>query len=235
MPLAAHGVTHPGRRTSNEDAMLVDLAIGLFVVADGMGGHRAGEIASDLAVQTIRRSLLNGSAADADLLETAVRRANEQILRAASLQPDYAGMGTTVVAMLIRDDRPTVMNVGDSRAYQWAGGSLSQLTRDDSWIAATLDAGASAEDVRSHPMRHVLTKVVGVQPDLDVATSGCDLAVGDVLLLCSDGLHGSVPDTAIARELASGRPVEEIADRLVEEALSRGATDNVTAVVIRRT
>src|SRR5687768_8295746 len=129
MPLAAHGVTLAGRRAINEDAMLVDPAMGLFVVADGMGGHRAGEIASGLAVDTIR-SVMTAEQPSGDLLCHAVECANDHILAAASHNPDQAGMGTTVTALLISAGALEFVNVGDSRMYRWRAGALTQLTQD---------------------------------------------------------------------------------------------------------
>src|SRR5687767_4433697 len=119
MSFAAHGVTHPGRRPSNEDAFVVDPELGLFVVADGMGGHQAGEVASELAVDTIRRTVAAGGSRRKRMLEQAVGRANETILAAAATRPDYEGMGTTVVAVLVSGARAVYVSVGDSRLYQW--------------------------------------------------------------------------------------------------------------------
>src|SRR5262245_36363379 len=160
MPLAAFGVTHQGRRSTNEDAWLVDLDLGLLVVADGMGGHNAGEVASALAVKVIREVFESGTPPSQALLVRAVQTANERILAAAAEQPSHSGMGTTVVAVLIMDTRAFYTSVGDSRVYLWRGGHLTQLTRDDSWLAETLDGAVeAAQDIGAHPMRHVLTKV----------------------------------------------------------------------------
>jgi serine/threonine protein phosphatase PrpC len=166
MPLAAFGVTHQGRRSTNEDAWLVDLDLGLLVVADGMGGHNAGEVASALAVSVIREVFeSSGTPPTEALLVRAVQLANERILTAAAKQPAHSGMGTTVVAVLILDTHAFYTSVGDSRVYLWRSGHLTQLTRDDSWLAETLNgAGEYVQDIGAHPMRHVLTKVVGLRP-----------------------------------------------------------------------
>jgi PPM family protein phosphatase len=234
MALAAHGVTHTGRRSTNEDAMLVDVALGLFVVADGMGGHKAGEVASALAVETIRGFIAAGAPATTSLLEDGVRRANEEILAEAGRQTDCAGMGTTVVLAVVTEQRMFFASVGDSRVYLWHTGTLTQLTQDDSWVARVLSEGASVADVRQHPMRHVLTKVVGLHLEMEPAAGECPFGPGDALLLCSDGLHGSLSDEAIATTLGAAGGVVDIAERLVERALAHGASDNVTAVVVRR-
>jgi PPM family protein phosphatase len=235
MPLAAFGVTHQGRRSTNEDALLVDLDRGLLVVADGMGGHNAGEVASALAVNVIREVFeSSGTPPTETLLVRAVQIANERILAAAAEQPAHSGMGTTVVAVLILDTRAFYTSVGDSRVYLWRSGHLTQLTRDDSWLAETLEgAGEYAQDIGAHPMRHVLTKVVGLRPELDATASECPLGAGDSLLLCSDGVHGAVPHELLASMMSSQRGVEDVAQNVVRSAIARGATDNVTAVVAR--
>src|SRR5262245_2760216 len=140
MPLAASGVTHQGRRSTNEDAWLVDLDLGLLVVADGMGGHNAGEVASALAVKVIREVFQSdGSPPSQALLIRAVQVANQRILAEAAEQPAHSGMGTTVVAVLVIDEHAYYTSVGDSRIYLWRNGRLTQLTRDDSWLAETLN------------------------------------------------------------------------------------------------
>jgi PPM family protein phosphatase len=235
MPLAAYGVTHQGRRSTNEDAWLVDLDLGLLVVADGMGGHNAGEVASAIAVKVIREVFgSSGTPPSEALLSRAVDVANERILAAAGEQPEFSGMGTTVVAVLIIEERAFYTSVGDSRVYLWRGGRLTQLTRDDSWLAETLNgASEAAQDIGAHPMRHVLTKVVGLRPELGATVSECPLDAGDSLLLCSDGVHGAVPHELLASMMSSERAVEDVAENVVRSAIARGATDNVTAVVAR--
>jgi PPM family protein phosphatase len=235
MALAAHGVTHPGRRPTNEDALLIDLPLGLFVVADGMGGHNAGEIASDLAITTIQERMAVDDVEIGERLEDAVRLANARILEASRRRADYTGMGTTVSAVVVDAGRATYVSVGDSRVYRMHGGGLTQLTRDDSWLSNALATGMTLtqSEIDTHPMRHVLTEVVGVRSDIDPTVADCGLAAGDVLLVCSDGLHGAVQQERMASALASGRSVDDIAASLVEQALARGATDNVTALVVR--
>ena len=232
MPLAAHGVSHKGRRKTNEDSMVVDPARGLFVVADGMGGHNAGEVASALAVQTLQEAL-DGEPPTESALSEALSLANDRVLAAAASDPTYQGMGTTVVAACVTDGRLIFGNVGDSRIYHLRARRLEQLTRDDSWVSRVLPAEAlSSEELLRHPMRHVLTKVVGLRDDMEPTVESIDLSSGDVLLLCSDGLHGSVGDDAIAKQLGRGDPVETIAQELVDQALAAGASDNITVVVV---
>ena len=233
MRLAASGVTHQGRRSTNEDSWLVDLDLGLLIVADGMGGHNAGEVASALAVEVIRETLVaSGRRPDQGLLEQAVETANGRILAAATGQPDHAGMGTTVVAALVTDGRAIYASVGDSRAYLWRDGRLTQLTRDDSWLAETLhEVGDDQNHDLRHPMRHVLTKVVGLRPDLRATSAECPFTSGDRLLLCSDGVHGAVPPEVLTNMLGSHRAVSAVAGDIVRTAIARGASDNATAIV----
>jgi protein phosphatase len=235
MSLAAHGVTHQGRRTTNEDAFLVDPDRGLFVVADGMGGHNAGEVASSLAVKAIGEFLADGTPASLNVLDEALRLANDHILKVAGQKPDYTGMGTTVAAVYLRDEEAVYAHAGDSRVYLWHKGVLTQLTRDDSWVAAAMNGMADdAREMEQHPMRHVLTKVVGLRPELQPSVAETPFVAGDVLLLCSDGVHGAVSVDKLGQLLASSKPVASVAESVVREALSHGATDNVTAVVVRR-
>jgi len=235
MSLAAHGVTHPGRRTTNEDAFLVDANRGLFVVADGMGGHNAGEVASSLAVKAIGEFLADGTPASLNVLDEALRLANDHILTVAGEKPDYTGMGTTVAAVYMRDGEAVYAHAGDSRVYLWHKGQITQLTRDDSWVAAAMNGlSDDSHELDQHPMRHVLTKVVGLRPELQPSVAECPFVDGDVMLLCSDGVHGAVSVEKLGQLLASRNPIATVAESVVREALAHGATDNVTAVVIRR-
>jgi protein phosphatase len=251
MQLSAYGATHPGRRASNEDALLVELALGLFVVADGMGGHKAGEVASRIAVDSIHEfieqsrgredvtwpfGLDSTLSVDANRLRTALRVANRRVLEASEERPDCMGMGTTVVAVLVTPECLVFAGVGDSRVYLWTGGAVLQLTQDDSWVATVLahEPGMTESALAQHPMRHVLTSVVGARADTEPRVEERPFSEGDVVLLCSDGLHGAVTAVDIASALGSGRDVAEIPQVLVDAALARGASDNVTAVVIRR-
>jgi PPM family protein phosphatase len=250
LTITAFGVTHPGRvRPSNEDAMHWDTGSGLFVVADGMGGHQAGEIASQLAIETLT-TFLASSHADRDLtwpygfdpslsfngnrLLTAVKLANRKIYQAGEEQQDYAGMGTTIVAAIIEGGQLTFCGVGDSRLYLFAPSGFVQLTHDDSWVATVLahEPGVDESTLAHHPMRHVLTNVVGARDETEVEIGECALRGGETLLLCSDGLHGTLDALTIELLLAGGGRVEELAERLVVAALDRNASDNVTALLV---
>jgi len=213
----------------------VDHELGLFVVADGMGGHNAGEVAAGIAVETIARVLRSDHVRTGARLEHALRAANDSILESAAERPECAGMGTTVSAVLALESGCAVASVGDSRVYRWRGGRLEQLTHDDSWVSQLFpEEGPGSEQARErHPMRHVLTEVVGVRPNLEPGFELFDLAPGEAFLLCSDGLHGVLSNERLSACFESG-DVRSIATRLVDEAVKRGASDNVTAVVVRR-
>jgi protein phosphatase len=235
MQLASHGVSHKGRRKSNEDSMVIDLDRGLFVVADGMGGHNAGEVASALAVKTLHDFFSQASHPNEATLSEALCLANDQVLNAAASNATYEGMGTTVVAAFVSDGSVVFGSVGDSRIYLLHSGALQQLTSDDSWVSRVLPADAiGSEEASRHPMRHVLTKVIGLREDMEPSVGTSPFANGDTLLLCSDGLHGVMNDEAIAAMLRRTDGVDVIASQLVERALTSGSTDNVTAVVVRK-
>jgi protein phosphatase len=213
----------------------VDQDAGLFVVADGMGGHNAGEVASGMAIEALARVVRASTGRSSALLEEAVREANAEIFAAAARRPDCAGMGTTVAAVLVTDAGVSIASVGDSRVYRLRGGRLVQLTEDDSWISKMLGDGPplTQAEIDQHPMRHVLTEVVGVRADLLPNARETDVSTGDVYLLCSDGLHGVVPAHDLAELLGASHDVHAVTDDLVRRALNAGASDNVTAVVLR--
>jgi protein phosphatase len=238
-------------RKQNEDASVCDADLGLFIVADGMGGHNAGEVASRLAIEAVRTFLADARdddtltwpfgidpqlSRDANWMRTALRLANRRVWRASADREDYAGMGTTMAIALVSDTMATFGWVGDSRIYSYQDGSLEQLTRDDSWVASLLEENPSMDPVAlaGHPMRNVLTKVIGANEDVDPAISERPLAPGQILLLCSDGLHGLVSAEEMRDVLASEPDMEKAAARLVQQALDRGAPDNVTVVLARQ-
>jgi protein phosphatase len=236
MGVTAHGATHPGPRTSNEDAFLIDTTGGVFVVADGMGGHNAGEVASGLAVESIRTFVADEDHPSTDGLEEAVRVANRHILDTAARRPECSGMGTTVAVALVTPTGAILSSVGDSRIYRLRSGRLTQLTQDDSWIAKLQSEGVAMtqSEIERHPMRHVLTDVVGTRADLTPHAEEHAFEPGDMLLICSDGLHGILRPDLIQELLSADGSVSAVTEALVSTALANGATDNVTAVVLRR-
>jgi len=248
--LTAHGVTDRGRvRPTNEDALVCEPALGLFVVADGMGGHQAGEVASALAVDTIKSFLARSQETQdftwpygidpalsfqANRLMTAIKLANRRVVKAGESRDDYAGLGTTVVAALVADGRISYAGVGDSRIYSYATGRLEQMTQDDSWSATVLSrSGMDPGAIASSPMRNVLTKALGARDQLDVDVHERPLRENETLLLCSDGLHGVLDEESIAKALSASGTPGDIAQTLVQLALDHKSTDNVTALVVR--
>ena len=250
--IEAYGRTDVGRRRKvNEDSYLVSPETSLYAVCDGMGGHNAGEVASRMAIETISAFITRSAVEkeitwpwgldanlsfDANRLKTAIRLANARVFQAADNREELTGMGTTVVTALVSGDTMTVGSAGDSRCYLVRGGELKQLTRDDSWVSAALGEGIlNSDDVERHPLRNVITKAVGARDaiDLDVLEHG--LQPGDVVMLCSDGLHGMIGDQEIGKILKSSPDsLEETSARLVDAANEAGGRDNVTVVLLRR-
>jgi len=247
----ACGVSDVGRvRKTNEDCFVSDPEVRLFAVADGMGGHGAGEVASRLAIEAIS-GFIQRSANDTDFswpygidqslsidgnrLRTAIHLANRRIFRSAESNDDYNGMGTTIVGLLVNGSRMSVGHVGDSRLYLLSQGTLEQLTHDDSWAATILahDPRLGPADIANHPMRHVLTNVLGARELVDIHLAERDLVGGEMILLCSDGLHGVLDHNAVSELLRGAPDVDSAAHRLVETALQRGSRDNVTALVVK--
>ena len=227
-------LSHVGlRRELNEDTYYGDSELGLWLVADGMGGHEYGEVASALARETIVREIRQGTP-----LAQAIRIADEEIIRASKKRNDALPMGTTVVAARIHGGRFEVAWVGDSRVYLWRNGQLAQLSQDHSYVQELIRQGAiSVDQARSHPQRNVVTQALGVTDPktLNVETMSGDLAPGMQLLLCSDGLTEEVDDRAISQVLAHTEcSAQECVDGLVAAALDGGGSDNVTVVLVRR-
>jgi serine/threonine protein phosphatase PrpC len=249
--LTAHGATHPGRvRKINEDSWFCDTDLGVFVVADGMGGHSAGEVASKLAVEAVQGFLVRSRdgedctwpygidpklSLNGNRLMTSLKLANRRVFKAGENRDEYTGMGTTTVAVLIDRNRLTYAGVGDSRIYSFVEGRLQQLTTDDSWISEVLarDPGIDKTALLHHPMRNVLTKVIGACAAIEVPVTERPLRDGELLLLCSDGLHGFVDFKTIEGILASGSSINVIAEQLVQATLQGAASDNITALVVR--
>ncbi|HEX9186458.1 MAG TPA: Stp1/IreP family PP2C-type Ser/Thr phosphatase [Vicinamibacteria bacterium] len=250
--IEAFGRTDVGRRRKvNEDSFLVSPETSLYAVCDGMGGHNAGEVASRMAIETIsdfvERSgvekeitwpwgLDANLSIDANRLKTAIRLANSRVFQAADNREELTGMGTTVVALLVSGDRMTIGSAGDSRCYRVRGGGLTQLTRDDSWVSAALGEGIlNSGDVEHHPLRNVITKAVGARDTIDLDVVEHPLQPGDLVMLCSDGLHGMLGDEELGRILQSSLgSLEDATARLLDAANEAGGRDNVTVVLLRR-
>jgi PPM family protein phosphatase len=243
--LQAWGVSETGDRPTNQDRFAIDEDLRLCVIADGMGGHKAGDIAARTAVDAVLDAVrgrhrlgwpfgFNPSFSEAgNLIRTAIYLANMRVLEEAGHSVACAGMGTTIVAALLVDGRLSVGHAGDSRLYRLCGGRLRQLTGDDSWMATVMaeDPRADASLLQYHPMRHVLTNVVGTRRTTDVHVVEEPLAKGDRLLLTTDGVHGVLDDGRLEEVLADSRDLAGAASAIVRAAIARGSRDNCTAIV----
>jgi protein phosphatase len=211
-------------RAGNEDSAVA--VEGLFAVADGMGGHAAGEVASRVAVEALQASLGDGIVA-------AVRSANEAVMARADADPSLRGMGTTLCAVALVDGQLQVVNVGDSRAYLFRDGELVQITEDHNFVAQLEREGRlTAAEARVHPQRNIITRVLGNDPDVEVDLFPVDGYKGDRFLVCSDGLFSELVDDQIAEVLRTHRAPQDAADELVRQANAGGGRDNITVVVV---
>jgi serine/threonine protein phosphatase PrpC len=214
-------------RQSNEDALVLSAPV--YAVADGMGGARAGEVASAMAV-----AALHGLAGGEAELAAAIDDVNGRIHAAARADPSLMGMGTTVTAALVDGADLVVAHVGDSRAYLLRAGRLRQLTDDHSLVGELVRRGAlSPGEAERHPQRSVITRALGAEPGVDIDVLRVPAEAGDLLLLCTDGLSGMVPDGEIERILQGGGSLDEMARRLIAAANGAGGEDNSTAVLLR--
>ena len=248
MKIRSRGKTDVGRkREHNEDSFLVADDLGLFVVADGMGGHAGGDIASKLAVETIERVVREArdrpespfavaaplpESPLPDLLRDAVETACAEIYRRAAADPDLAGMGTTASAMLVHGRDVFIAHVGDSRVYLSRGKLIQQITEDHSLVNEQLKAGViTAEEARTSRFKNIITRSVGFEEEVLVDVMGLVAEPGDVFVLCSDGLANMVEDGELG-EMARRIPFDELPERLVDLANARGGEDNITVVCV---
>ncbi len=231
----SYGMSHVGLvRSNNEDSFVAQPEIGLFVVADGMGGAQAGEKASRIAVDTLVAEIeKDGGKTPAESLARAVRLANQNVRWAAEQNPQDSGMGTTVVAMLVQPPKAYIISVGDSRAYLRTGSDLYCVTSDHTWVNEVgRELGLTDEQLRTHPYRNVLTKAVGAEEQIEPEAQEIELSPGDLMLLCSDGLHSVAGENALLDILDRPVSLQKKCEALLEAALEKGAPDNVTAVLV---
>jgi protein phosphatase len=225
-------------RTNNEDYCLIEPELGLYVLADGMGGARAGETASKMAVETVSEIMLFAQQRDPQVLIRAVEEANRRVLEAAQSDSALEGMGTTLVVALEMGDGISIASVGDSRAYVLDDDGFRAITDDQTWVNEVgRPLGLDEEALRNHPMRHVLTMAIGASSPLTVNYYAVPLKAGAMVLMCSDGLHGVVESSEIENILRSGRngtPLNESCRKLIEAAKLAGGPDNVTTVLVRK-
>lgn len=235
-------LTDPGlTRDNNEDAVAIDALTGLCVLADGMGGYNAGEVASGMAAAFIKSEMarwlaqtgLNSNAKEVRrALEICVENANHSIFNAANSNPQYRGMGTTLVMAVFQGNRVTLGHIGDSRCYRMRGESLQQLTRDHSLLQEQLDAGLiSVEDAKTSLNRNLVTRALGVEELVLLEINEFRVEPGDVYLLCSDGLTDMVDDADIASIVLQPGSLGDTATRLVQQANDNGGRDNISVVL----
>lgn len=238
----AAGATHVGRiRAGNEDAFRLDPEHGVFLVADGMGGHAAGEVASELAANVVAAAAaaaVRGGAAGAQLegsLRAAVLDAHAAILDCCRDRPATRGMGTTLTALVVEPGGEAhTAHIGDSRLYRLRGAMLDQVTRDHTWVQREIEAGRiELAAARNHPLSHILTHVLTDDLEPVVDTAGFTVDRGDELLLATDGLYNMLSDAEISGILRRDAPVQDRVDYLVEAANRAGGADNVTVVLVR--
>ena len=232
------GATHVGRvRSVNQDSFGRfddgDRSEILALVADGLGGHRGGEVASQMAIDAIGEHIFVGDGDPAARLARSIEAANEAILRASREDLDLDGMGTTIVAILMTEDgRSCVGHVGDSRLYRIRAGRIASVTEDHSLVATLVREGVlTPEQAHTDPRRNQILRALGVRDDVEVEVAPLELQAGDTYLLCSDGLHGMLEDDAIQKIATHGQRLEAIVESLIDAANEAGGTDNVTVML----
>lgn len=240
------GLTDRGRvRPTNQDIYQIEAReeneTALLVVCDGMGGANAGNVASRFAAQAFVESARGMLDRELDekkrqtLLTHALVQANDTVFALAGRQPEFRGMGTTLVAALVQGDAVTVLNVGDSRAYLFDGKRLHQLTEDHSYVEEMRRQGRITEEAaRTHPQKNLITRAVGVEPDVEGDLFEVRLEKGEILLLCTDGLTGMAEDEAIARTIGNAQTLALAGDALLNLALEGGGRDNITVALFTR-
>jgi serine/threonine protein phosphatase PrpC len=249
MEVKAYGMSHVGRqRQHNEDTFLVQPEAKLFLVADGMGGHAAGEIASRIAADSISEFILHTAEDDGtwphayddhlkrstNRLMAALKVANGRVIEAMRKDARLRGMGTTVVASIVEGETISVAHVGDSRAYLIRNAQMSRITNDHSWVFEQVQAGMlTEEEAERHPLRNVITRALGGAASVMPDATEVECRSGDFYLLCSDGLTGMVPDDEILRAVVDHENIEDAVQCLIDLANERGGYDNVTAVLIK--
>jgi protein phosphatase len=251
LTLSSAVLSHPGlRREANEDSVCARQDLGLYLVADGMGGHAAGEVASRMAAQVIETFINDTREADVNTtwpfpydsaltldgnrLTAAFRLANRRLAAAMAADENLRGMATTAAAFLANKGKPVVAHVGDSRLYLFRDGKLRQVTQDHSWVTEQVRAGVLTEaDARHHPWRHVVTRALSGGDDPEVEVSELDLKVGDRIMLCSDGLSGVVAPERLAAIVGQPGRLDLICQNLIDAANEAGGPDNITVAMLQ--
>ena len=227
--------THIGlvRKTNEDSCFATEVDGGFFaIVADGMGGHNGGEVASGIVIETAKALLSEKCCLDQDDIRRLLIRANQSVLDRAERDRELKGMGSTATLVSICGMHAIIGHVGDSRAYLFRDKKLSQLTKDHSYVQMLLESGyITQQEALVHPHRNIITRAIGTEPNLEPDVWTYELQAGDVLLLCSDGLSSAISDDKIAEILRSGIP--EAADKLIEASLAAGGPDNISVVIVQ--
>jgi protein phosphatase len=238
-----HAIDTGRARSNNEDSVAIDEATSLAVLADGMGGYNAGEVASNMATSFIKSELgrwlaeAASRASDVEVrraMDICVDNANRAIFNAANANPQYAGMGTTLVVAVFREGQLRLGHVGDSRAYRWRGGQLSQITRDHSLLQEQIDAGLiTPEQAAFSANKNLVTRAVGVEDTVLLETHLHEMHPGDIYLMCSDGLSDMLDDAMISRLLQTHDSLSAAGDALIAAANEAGGKDNIAVILVR--
>jgi serine/threonine protein phosphatase PrpC len=251
LKIQAAGLSDRGmKRSHNEDSLSVVPSLGLFIVADGMGGHNAGEVASRQAIESIVQ-FLRDSQRDTDTwpmppnpeltvienrIVTAVKLANRDVCKLSMEHPEYHGMGTTLVGLLLDapSEKISIAHVGDSRAYRLREGRMDKITRDHSWVEEQLERGIiTPEEAKNHRWKNVITRALGNKLEVEVDVNTFEIKSGDVYLLCSDGLSGMIDKDIMEQILIANADLEESAQALIRAANEAGGHDNISLILIR--
>ena len=240
--IRSYGITDIGlQRTHNEDCFGLDDANQVYTVADGMGGHNFGEVASQMAVDSIRQFLAQCGAGPvppgfepAGLLRQSVEGAHAKVMAAIDADAELLGMGTTIVSAMLHERMLSIAHVGDSRCYRERGGVLELLTCDHTWVSEMVTSGMMSEaEAKEHPLSSVVTRAIGGEASFEVEITVAEARPGDLFLLCSDGLNSMLSDAEIEARMAAGGDLAEIGRAMIADANARGGIDNTTVVLLR--
>jgi len=233
LKLVVHGKTDKGLvRKENEDAFCIEKDLGFLAIADGMGGHASGEVASKMAIEILRDSVKKEGETLPDRLNSGVKLANKTIYDASRSQSQLNGMGTTLTAVQLDGNRLSIAHVGDSRVYLIRGGVIEQITDDHTIVSEQVAQGRmTREEAARSDMRNILSRALGIAPEVDVDIEALTVSEGDQFVLCSDGLSELISDDEILSEVQSSKKPEIVCDELVNLAIQRGGEDNITVIV----
>jgi protein phosphatase len=233
LKLVVHGKTDKGLvRKENEDAFCIEKDLGLLAIADGMGGHASGEVASKMAIEILRDSVKKEGETLPDRLNSGAKLANKTIYQASHSQSHLNGMGTTLTAVQLDGNRLSIAHVGDSRVYLIRGGVIEQITDDHTIVSEQVARGMmTREEAARSDMRNILSRALGIAPEVEVDIEVLTVSEGDQFVLCSDGLSELISDDEILLEVQSSKKPEIVCDELVNLAIQRGGEDNITVIV----